>query len=582
MKEFTGISTSAGIVTGRAYPYIATNYVTPKYDIAASEIGKEHSRYQSAVSKATDEIKELKKKNKSRVTNEEIKLMDAHILMLNDPSIKEEILAKLKEMLKNVEWVLIQVIEDYIEKLNASKDPYLMERSIDYIDISQRLLRHLLYKERESIKSINQKVILVATNLLPSDIFDMNKEFIQGIITESGGKTSHLAILTKAFEIPAILGIPEITKFVNKHDEIILDATIGKVILQPDNGTKSIYEKRRKDWLTYSSQFDNLNTLDSVTSDGVKVNIYGNIEVPEEVKSVILHGADGIGLYRSEFLFIQPSRLQSEQEQFDAYSHVLKAMGNKTVTIRTVDFGGTKIIPGLNTKKEENPILGWRAVRFYISRPEIFKTQVRALLRASVFGDLRIMFPMISGIEELDTILAMVDEVKDELSKKDIPFKQDLEIGIMIEVPSAALICDLLAKKVKFFSIGTNDLIQYTIAVDRLNERVAYLYQPFHPAILRLIKNVIDTAREKNVRVEMCGEMASNPKALVVLVGLGLMHFSMSSIRIPEIKKTIRSLKYSEITELSASIMKEEKIESINKLIKNWMEERLDFNPSEG
>jgi phosphotransferase system enzyme I (PtsI) len=582
MKEFTGISAFAGIVIGEAYLYTGSSYSTPKYDISTADIKQEHTRFEEAVSKASAEIKEIKKKNKSRINLEDIKLMDAHILMLNDPEIKGAIIKRLKETLCNVEWVLVQVIEEYIEKLNATQDIYLMERTIDYIDISQRLLRHLLARERKTLKDIDRKIVVVASNLLPSDVFDMNFDMVEGIITESGGKTSHLAILTRAFEIPAVLGVAGIVREINNSDEIILDGNSGTVIVNPDRTTKVTYEKHRKEWRKYTSQFDTLNTLDATSHDGERIYLYGNIEVPEEVKSVITHGADGIGLYRSEFLFIQPSRFQSEQEQFDAYSQVLGAMNGKSVTIRTVDFGGTKMIPGFNTKKEENPILGWRAVRFYVSRPEIFKTQARALLRSSVSGDLRIMFPMISGIEELDSILRILDEVKDELAKKNVPFRDDIEVGIMIEVPSAALITDLLAKKVKFFSIGTNDLIQYTIAVDRLNERVAYLYQPFHPAIIRLVKMVIDNANANGVRVEMCGEMASNPYAFVVLLGLGLRHFSMSSVRIPEIKKIARSIDLSDTVELSRNILKEQRTESINRMIRSWMEERLDFSPSQG
>ncbi len=582
MKEFTGISAFAGIVIGKAYIYTGSSYSTPKYDILASEVGREKDRFEQAVHKATEEIKEIKKKSKSRGTTDEIKLMDAHILMLTDPQIKQEITSNLKSKLKNVEWILIQVIEEYIEKLNATHDQYLMERTIDYIDISQRLLRHLLSKERQSIKAIDRKVVIVASNLFPSDVFDMNKDLVEGIITESGGKTSHLAILTRAFEIPAVLGTAEITKEITQNEEIILDATTGKVIINPDPATKVAYEKRKTELETYARRLDDLDKLDAVTQDNVKINLYGNIEVSEEVKSVIAHGADGIGLYRSEFLFIKPSRFQSEQEQLDAYSFVLKAMDSKPVTIRTVDFGGTKMIPGFNSKKEENPILGWRAVRFYGARPEIFKTQLRALLRASVYGNLRIMFPMISGVAELDSILAMVEEVKAELSKKGIPFKDDIEIGIMIEVPSAALTSDLLAKRVKFFSIGTNDLIQYTIAVDRLNERVAYLYQPFHPAILRLVRLVLENAKANGVRVEMCGEMAGDPRAFVLLLGLGLEHFSMSSGRIPEIKRIARSLKLSDTRILSEAVLEEQYADIIDTMIKRWMEERLDFNPSEG
>jgi phosphotransferase system enzyme I (PtsI) len=295
MKEFIGISAFAGIVIGKAYIYTGSNYSTPKYDILASEAGRERDRFEQAVHKATEEIKELKKKNKSRLGDNEIKLMDAHILMLNDPGIKQEIVNNLKTKLKNVEWILIQVIEDYIEKLNASQDQYLMERSIDYIDISQRLLRHLLSKERQSIKAIDRKVIIVASNLFPSDMFDMNRDLVEGIITESGGKTSHLAILTRAFEIPAVLGTAEITKEISLYDEIILDATTGKVIVKPDEATKASYAMKKMELEKYASQLDDLDKLDAVTQDNARISLYGNIEVPEEVKSVIAHGADGIG-----------------------------------------------------------------------------------------------------------------------------------------------------------------------------------------------------------------------------------------------------------------------------------------------
>ncbi|MBN1697864.1 MAG: phosphoenolpyruvate--protein phosphotransferase [Spirochaetales bacterium] len=578
MKTLKGIVASPGIIIGKAYLYLEKEYSTPKYDIKDSEILAEHERFLKAVESATIEIKELKKKKKKKISKEECRLLDSHILMLNDPDITREIITKLHEKKKNVEWILLQVIEENIDKLNATQNEYLKERTTDFVDISQRILRHLLFKKRRSLADLEKEVVLVAGTLLPSDVIGMNKEKVKGIATDGGTKTSHIAILARSFEIPAVVGLSDISTKIESDDELIIDGNKGEVIITPDDVTKKNYRKTQKKWLKHELQLLNMNKLPATTRDGKIINLKANIETPDEVKSAIAHGADGIGLYRSEFLFIQPTGFPSEDEQYKAYSTVLEAMKDKSVCIRTLDYGGEKIIPDFDNRIEGNPLLGWRAVRFYRSYPDIFKTQVRAILRASVHGRLKMMFPMISGIDELKLLMSMVESVKKDLRKKKIEFVEDIDIGIMIEVPSAALTSDILARHTGFFSIGTNDLIQYTLAVDRGNERVAYLYEPFHPGVIRLIQQVIDNAKRRGIPVEMCGEMAGNPYAVALLVGLGLDSFSLSPVRIPEVKKIIRSINMSEAACLVDQVLSMEQTAKIEKTIVKWMEEKLDFN----
>lgn len=578
MNEYTGIAASPGISIGKSYLYIEKEYSTPIYDIPDTEIKSEHERFQNAVHKATEEIKGLQTQDNKSISKEESRLMDSHILLLNDPDIKSKIVKNLHEKKKNVEWILIQVIEENIQKLNALEDMYLRERATDLVDISQRILRHLLLKKRESLADLKEEVVVVANSLLPSDILVMNKKMVIGIVTDTGSGTSHISILAKALRIPAVVGLSDISGQVHPGDEIIVDGNKGTVIVQPDKKVKRFYIQSQKKWNAQEIKLLDMKELPAITRDGKIVRLEANIEFPEEIESVISHGADGIGLYRSEFLFIKPQTFPTEEEQFIEYRNVLREMGEKSVCIRTLDYGGEKITSAFREKIEENPILGWRAVRFYISHPEVLKTQVRALLRASVFGNLKIMFPMISGLGELEKVLKMVDDVKQDLRKNRIKFNEDIKIGIMIEVPSAALTSDILTGYVDFFSIGTNDLIQYTIAVDRGNEKVAYLYDPFHPAVLRLIKTVITKAKEAGINVEMCGEMAGNIFAAVILLGLGLEIFSMSSFRIPKIKKIIRSVSYNDAVTLADDIMSIFHADEIEATIKTWMEKHLDFD----
>lgn len=448
---------------------------------------------------------------------------------------------------------------------------------MDLNDVGRRITAHLLYRERPSLASIQEPVVLVAHNLMPSDALSLSKRLVLGIATDVGGKTSHTAILARSLEIPAVLGLSDASRRLKPGDEVVVDGNRGLIIVNPDKRTKSLYQRRKTDWEQKNILLKELVNLPAETTDGKLVRLQANIEVPEEVDSVLTHGADGVGLFRSEFLFLQPGRFPTEEDQYRAYCTVLKAMGSRTVTIRTLDVGGDKVMPGFPAGSEANPILGWRAVRFCLARPEVFKTQLRALLRASVYRDLRIMFPLISGPGELDLIDALLSEVKAELTREGIPYRPDISIGIMIEVPSAAVVSDILASRVDFFSIGTNDLIQYCLAVDRGNEKVAYLYEPFHPGVLRLIKMIIDNGHAKGIPVGMCGEMAGDPLATVVLLGLGLDNFSMGAIGIPFIKRIVRSVGAMEAESFVRTLLPLHSGREIESVVRAWMEERFDF-----
>jgi phosphotransferase system enzyme I (PtsI) len=577
MKVVKGIMVSPGIAIGPARVYSQKITNIPSYNISAGQISYEIERFQTARARSVQDIEIMLNRGKPEIGEMERKLLNSHLLMLGDPEFDKEVTRTLKSRRKNVEYVLREVEEAMAGKLETSEDEYLRERSQDIRDISNRILSHLLKRQEGSLADLDKECILVAHNLLPSDIISMNREKVLGIATDFGGKTSHVAILTRSFEIPAVLGLAEITSFVHSDEQIILDGNRGLVIVDPDEATRSEYITSAKAWKQHELQLLNLTELRAETRDGKLIQLESNIEVPGEIQSVLHHGADGIGLFRSEFLYIVPRRFPDEEEQLAVYNQVLEGMKPKSVTIRTLDLGGDKVIPGVKPVGELNPILGWRAVRFCLSQPEVFKAQLRALLRASVHGNLKIMFPMISGVEELDSTLQVLEETKDELRKRGQPFDENVPIGIMIEVPAAAFTSDILAKKVSFFSIGTNDLIQYLIAVDRENERIAYLYEPFHPGVLRLIKMVVDNAHSNGIPVGMCGEMAGDPYAAVILLGLGLDEYSMSAIGIPEIKRIIRSVTIAEAEELVGTIMEMKSYKEIDACVKSWMEARFDF-----
>jgi phosphotransferase system enzyme I (PtsI) len=577
MNIYKGISVSPGIVEGKVFLFKEEKLSVPKYTISVGQVKPELQRFFTALDNAAQEILNMKEKYAHQMAKEEKKLLDSHVLMLHDPVFKEDITKKVQEKRLNVEWILLQVIENIIEKVNSSTDSYLKERSADIHDVSQRVMRHLLLHERISLADLSEEVVIIAHNLLPSDAISMNKKMVKAIALDLGSKTSHTAIIAKSFAIPAVLGLSNLSQNVKSGDTVIVDGNQGVVIVDPDKETVKQYKSSQVKWQKHERDLQTLNRMQAETIDKRRISIEANIEVTEEVDAVLAHGADGIGLFRSEFLYMSPNSFPSEEEQLRSYRNVLEAMNGKSVTIRTLDLGGEKVMPGFDVGTEDNPILGWRAVRFCLAKPEIFKAQLRAMLRASVYGNLKIMFPMISGIEELLKTLDILDQLKKELRIAKIPFKEDIPVGVMIEVPSAALISEILAQKVDFFSIGTNDLIQYTIAVDRNNERIAYLYDPFHPGVLKLIKMVIDNAHAAGIPVGMCGEMAGDPFSAVVLLGLGLDQFSMSAFSIPEIKRIIRSVTMQEAKELVDAIMKMKFSQDIDDYVRDWMEAKFDL-----
>ncbi len=543
MRELIGISASPGIFIGAARLVgDDEDPAIPNYSIQAHEVGGEWARFLSAQEAAERELTELRDGALAEMGEEHAAIFDSHLLMLKDVDLLEQIEERLKSSLRNIEWIVYQVEQSLITRIAGSDSDYLAERTGDVKDVSRRVISHLLKRERTGLKGLTGKVAIVARDLLPSEAVSMDRAAVRGIALDAGGKTSHTAILARAFHIPAVLGLQDATRQIKDGDEIIVDGDSGKVVIGPDAETLARYRAALKRDEERRIELSSICPLPAQTLDGRAVKLKANIEIPDEADEAKLQGVDGIGLYRSEFLYLGGDAVPGEEQQYRAYARVLEAMDGQPVTIRTLDLGGDKMLAGLEAEKEKNPLLGWRAIRFCLSRKDLFKTQLRALLRSSLSGELRIMFPMISGPEELDRAYAVLEETKAELRAEGVPFKDDIPVGIMIEVPAAAVVSDILARKASFFSIGTNDLIQYSIAVDRGNERAASLYQPFHPGVLRLIKLTIDNAHAAGIGVAMCGELAGDPMAALVLLGLGLDEFSMSPASVPEVKRVIRSV----------------------------------------
>ncbi|MBN2873604.1 MAG: phosphoenolpyruvate--protein phosphotransferase [Spirochaetales bacterium] len=556
MRTLQGIPASPGIAIGHAFAFLDDEEpMIPRYTVTERELDGEWERFIVAVGKSKDDVSSMRDRATREMGQEHGAIFDAHLLMLDDPEVHDTIENSLRESLLNIEWVVHQYEQATVKQLEGLDDPVLQERTVDVHDITRRILNHLMLRERFSLADLDRDVVLIARNLLPSDMISMNRARVLAIVMDAGGKTSHTAILARAFEIPAVLGLGGVTRLIKNGDTVIVDGNTGDVRVEPDGQTLERYRRVRQKMAERDVDLASIAALPASTSDGRVVLIKANIEVAEEIDSVLRHGASGVGLFRSEFLFLQPGRAPSEETQYLAYRRVLEKMNGLPVTIRTLDIGGDKAIPDLAIEEEKNPLLGWRAIRYCLSDPDLFQDQLRAILRASAYGDARIMFPLISGPGELDAAIASLDEAKTECRRRGQQFREDIPVGIMIEVPSAAMIADILATKVDFFSIGTNDLIQYTIAVDRGNEKVAYLHEPFHPAVLRLVKKIIDDGHAAGIPVSMCGEMASDPFAAVVLLGMGLDEFSMSAVSVPDVKRTIRSVGYADAQTLAAEVL---------------------------
>jgi phosphotransferase system enzyme I (PtsI) len=574
MKIFTGIPASSGIAIGRAFLYLEEDYPEiPRYSIRKNQIESEWARLFRAVEEASGEIQSLRERAAREMSKAQADIFEAHLLMLTDPEFQDQIKERLKANLQNIEWIVWDISHELTLKLMASPDPMFRERAADIADVSRRILDKLLSINRFSLADLNQDVVLVVHNLLPSNTLNMNKARVKGLVMDIGSRTSHTAILARAFNIPAVLGLSDITREIKDGDKLVVNGATGEVIVNPDRPALVQNESAINEFHKMNDDLLALRDLPAETLDGCRVALKANIEVSEEAEQVIGHGAEGIGLYRSEFLFLTPGKTAGEEEQYQAYSHVLKTLGNLPVTIRTMDVGGDKLLPDLQAWDEKNPLLGWRAIRFSLAHPELFKTQLRAMLRASGDGNARIMFPMISGIEELEQALGLLDEARAECRKRGYVPAENIDVGTMIEIPSAVMTADVLAERSDFFSIGTNDLVQYTLAADRGNERVSYLGQPNHPAVLRFIKMTIDAAHRRGIRAAMCGEMAGDPAMTPLLLGLGLDEFSMTASSIPQVKRIIRGVRMEQCRALAEEALRAAACRQVNALTAEWMAE---------
>jgi phosphotransferase system enzyme I (PtsI) len=577
MKTFTGIPVSTGVAYAKAFVYTADETLEiPHHGVSESEVSSELKRLRNAIAEAGAEAQSLLERAGREMSREQADIFQAQLLMMQDADFHEQMNNRLKESLCNAEWVVWEVSHELSQKLLQSPDTNLRERAVDIDDVSRRIIGCLLSdaKGRSPLADLNEEVILVAQYLMPSDMVNLNKDCVKGIVMDEGSSTCHTAILARAFNIPAVMGISGFSRIANDGEPLVMNGLSGLVVIDPDKQTLARFRTDEKQQRKQTDRLSGMRELPAETTDGCLVALKANISLPEEAEALKQYGADGIGLYRSEFLYITPGKAPDEETQYKAYSHVLKAMKELPVTIRTMDMGGDKIVPELHAigqiDSEKNPLLGWRAIRLSLANPEMFKVQLRAILRASVHGNARIMFPMISGIEELEQAHAMLDEARADCKRLKHSFNKDIEVGVMIEIPSAAMTADILAEKADFFSIGTNDLVQYSLAVDRGNEKVSYLGEAFHPAILRFLKKIIDAAHERGINAAMCGELAGNPEATCLLLGLGLDEFSMAASSIPRIKEIIRSCSLKACKSLATDALRARSIEEVRALLDEW------------
>ncbi len=568
VRTYKGIGVSPGIAIGRAViieKRIASVYRVPIRD---EEVPGEVTRFMESLEKTRDELLELKQKVSRSMGDEFASIFEAHAMMVSDPSFADKVIQKIESEQVNAEWALSEVQEEFEARFQSFDDRYLRERTADVKDVAERVLKHLQGVAHHDLSEITHDVVILADDLTPSDTIHFNRRPIVGFATESGGRTSHTSIIAKSLFMPAVIGVPRLTKIVDNDELVIIDGYEGTLLVNPTQAMVAEYRSRVSRHAEEERELLRNRELAAVTKDNRQISLQANIELVEELRDAVKFGAEGIGLYRSEFLYISKSPLlPTEEEHFEVYRKLVEETAPNPCVIRTFDLGGKKLAREVMGSKEDNPVLGLRALRLCMKHRDMFRAQLRALLRASTFGNLRIMFPLVSGIQELRQVKTLIREIRLELDAEGIAHNRDLQIGIMVEVPAAALIADLLATEADFFAIGTNDLIQYSLAIDRSNENVSYLYEPLHPALLRLIKNVIDAGKRGGIPVSMCGEMAADPIYAVVLLGLGLEIFSMNPSNIPVIKDVIRSVRYRDCKRIAEVALQKKTAQEIEEFV---------------
>ena len=551
-----GIAASDGIAIAKVYTLTEPDLTVTKVTVEDSE--KEVSRLDDALAASIKDVELIKETALKNLGKEEAQVFDAHLMVLSDPELIGQVKDSITSNKVNAESALKEVTDMFISIFAGMEDnPYMQERAADIRDVSKRILAHLLGVKVPSPATIKDEVIIVAADLTPSDTAQLNRQYVKAFVTDIGGRTSHSAIMARSLEIPAIVGTKEVTSIAKDGDIIIVDGLSGDVFLNPSEEVIAEYRAKAEAFAAQQAEWEKLKDSKTYTKDGHQVELAANIGTPKDLEGVVNNGAEGVGLYRTEFLYMDSHEMPTEEDQFEAYKAVLEGMNGKPVVVRTMDIGGDKELPYLPLPHEMNPFLGYRAIRISLNEPEMFRTQLRALLRASVYGKLRIMFPMIATLNDFRGAKALLEEEKAKLIAEGVAVSDDIQVGIMIEIPAAAVLAHQFAKEVDFFSIGTNDLIQYTMAADRMNERVSYLYQPYNPSILTLIKHVIDSAHKEGKWAGMCGEMAGDQTAVPLLVGLGLDEFSMSASSVLKTRSLISKLTLEDMKALADKAINE-------------------------
>ncbi|HAP6041607.1 TPA: phosphoenolpyruvate--protein phosphotransferase [Enterococcus faecium] len=573
VEMLKGIAASDGVAVAKAYLLVQPDLTFSKATV--EDTAAEEARLDAALAKSTEELQQIREKAAQSLGEAEAQVFDAHLMVLSDPEMVGQIKQNIKDNSVNAESALKEVTDMYIGMFEAMEDnAYMQERAADIRDVAKRILAHLLGVTLPNPSMINEEVVVVAHDLTPSDTAQLNRNFVKAFVTDIGGRTSHSAIMARSLEIPAIVGTKEITAKVKEGDILAVNGIEGDVIIDPTDEQKAEFEKAGADYAAQKAEWEKLKNAETVTADGKHFELAANIGTPKDLVGVHNNGGEAVGLYRTEFLYMDSPDFPTEDDQYEAYKAVLEGMEGKPVVVRTMDIGGDKELPYLQLPHEMNPFLGYRALRISLSEQgdEMFRTQMRALLRASVHGNLRIMFPMVATLKEFRAAKAIFEEEKQKLISEGKEVSDTIQVGIMIEIPAAAVLADKFAKEVDFFSVGTNDLIQYTMAADRMNERVSYLYQPYNPSILRLIKDVIDAAHAEGKWAGMCGEMAGDQTAVPLLVGMGLDEFSMSATSILKTRSLMKRLDTAKMAELADRALKEcDTMEEVVELVHEYV-----------